>query len=69
MLVLIFRDTAAMGTLLVLHLGILGGLYVTAPYGKFAHVVYRYGALVRNRVEARREEAAEAPREELAGAA
>jgi hypothetical protein len=25
------------------------------PYGKFVHFVYRYAALVRNRVEIRRE--------------
>ncbi len=45
------RDTAAMGTLLVVHLGAVAGLFLTLPYGKFAHVAYRYAALVRNSIE------------------
>ena len=40
-----------MGTLLVLHLGVLVGLFATAPYGKFVHFVYRFGALLLNRLE------------------
>ena len=54
---LAFRETAAMGTLLVIHLGIVAGLFLTMPYGKFAHVVYRYAALVRYSIEQRRMEA------------
>jgi len=42
---------------LVIHLGVVGGLFITAPYGKFAHVVYRYAALVRYAIEQRRGEA------------
>jgi citrate/tricarballylate utilization protein len=53
---LTLRETAAMGTLLVIHLGVVAGLFITAPYGKFAHVVYRYAALVRYSIEQRRAE-------------
>ncbi|HUF43027.1 MAG TPA: tricarballylate utilization 4Fe-4S protein TcuB [Verrucomicrobiae bacterium] len=54
LLLLAFRETAAMGTLLVVHLATVACLFITAPYGKFAHVVYRYAALVRYAVEQRR---------------
>jgi citrate/tricarballylate utilization protein len=54
LLLLVFRETSAMGTLLVVHLGMVAGLFITAPYGKFAHVVYRYAALVRYAIEQRR---------------
>jgi len=57
MLLLALRETAAMGILLAIHLGVVGGLFITAPYGKFAHVVYRYAALVRYAIEQRRSEA------------
>jgi citrate/tricarballylate utilization protein len=53
MLLLILRNTPAMGLLLVIHLATVLALYVSAPYGKFAHVVYRYAALVQNRIESR----------------
>jgi citrate/tricarballylate utilization protein len=51
---LAFRETAAMGTLLVIHLAMVAGFFITLPYGKFAHVVYRYAALVRYAMEQRR---------------
>ena len=35
LLLLILRETPAMGTLLAIHLGIVVGLFVTMPYGKF----------------------------------
>jgi len=44
---LLLRDTAAMGILLALHLGIVFGLFITMPYGKFVHGIYRFAALVR----------------------
>jgi len=52
--VLVLRETAAMGTALVVHLGMVAGLFLTLPYGKFAHAAYRYAALVRYAVEQRR---------------
>jgi citrate/tricarballylate utilization protein len=51
LLVLALRETPAMGTLLAIHLGAVAGFFLTLPYGKFAHVVYRYVALVRNSIE------------------
>jgi len=54
MLTLIFRETGAMGVLYALHLGVVAAFFITMPYGKFAHIVYRYAALVRNSVEQRR---------------
>ena len=51
---LAFRSTAAMGALLAVHLGVLAGLFITAPYGKFVHFIYRSIALVKNASEQRR---------------
>ena len=53
LVLLVARETPAMATLLVVHLGIVAGLFLTLPYGKFAHVVYRYAALVKNQIELR----------------
>jgi citrate/tricarballylate utilization protein len=53
MLLLVLRDTPAMGVLLVVHLATVLALYISAPYGKFAHFLYRYASLVQNRVESR----------------
>jgi citrate/tricarballylate utilization protein len=47
MALLVLRDTAAMGPLLALHLGLVFSLFITMPYGKFVHGIYRYVALVR----------------------
>ena len=54
MLLLVLRETTAMGVLLIVHLGIVMGLFLTLPYGKFVHGMYRFGALVRNAREERR---------------
>jgi citrate/tricarballylate utilization protein len=48
------RETAAMGVALAVHLGLVLGLFVTAPYGKMVHAVYRIAALVRFAVEERK---------------
>ncbi|HUO01100.1 MAG TPA: tricarballylate utilization 4Fe-4S protein TcuB [Bradyrhizobium sp.] len=44
---LLWRETSAMGPLLALHLGVVFALFITLPYGKFVHGIYRYIALVR----------------------
>ncbi len=48
---LALRETPVMGTLLVVHLGVVAGLFLTLPYGKFLHAVFRSAALVRYSVE------------------
>jgi len=45
--------TVAMPLLLALHLGSIMALFLTLPYGKFAHGIYRGAALVRFAVEKR----------------
>lgn len=52
-LLLAMRATAAMGPMLVAHLGAVGGLFVTAPYGKFVHAVHRFAALLHDQAETR----------------
>jgi citrate/tricarballylate utilization protein len=44
---LLLRDTSAMGLLLALHLGVVLGLFVSLPYGKFVHGLYRFAALMK----------------------
>jgi citrate/tricarballylate utilization protein len=51
MLTLIFRTTAILGTILILHLALVASLFVTAPYGKFVHALYRSLALIKFQVE------------------
>ncbi|HKX17347.1 MAG TPA: tricarballylate utilization 4Fe-4S protein TcuB [bacterium] len=55
MLLLVLRETRLMAPLLVVHLGLLTGLFITAPYGKFIHFVYRYLALAQRAGEELRE--------------
>jgi citrate/tricarballylate utilization protein len=55
MLLLVLRESAGMGLLLRIHLGVVLGLFLTLPYGKFVHGIYRSGALVRSALEASRE--------------
>jgi citrate/tricarballylate utilization protein len=51
LLLLLFRETPSMGLLLAAHLGAVLGMFLTMPYGKFAHAVYRSAALVRFAIE------------------
>jgi citrate/tricarballylate utilization protein len=51
MLTLILRATGAMGSILVLHLASIAALFISAPYGKFVHAVYRTLAVIRYEIE------------------
>lgn len=63
LLLLIFRETPAMGILLAVHVGIVLGLFITMPYGKFVHSIYRFAALLRNAIEACDEQRSIAPQD------
>ncbi len=51
LLLLVFRNTAAMGTLLAIHLGFVMAVFVLLPYSKFVHGGYRGLALLRSWME------------------
>ena len=53
LLLLAYRDSAAMASLLAIHLGFVMGFFLTMPYGKFAHGLYRVAALLKNSIEKR----------------
>ena len=42
------RETPAMGVLLASHLGVVFAFFLTMPYGKFVHGLYRFAALMRH---------------------
>ena len=48
-----WRDSGAMALLLAVHLGCVMALFLTLPYGKFAHGVYRSAALLKYAIEKR----------------
>ena len=50
---MIWRDGAAMALLLAIHLGVVMALFLTLPYGKFAHGFYRCVALLKFAIEKR----------------
>jgi len=50
---LVWRDAAAMALWLAVHLATVMALFVTLPYGKFAHGVYRAAALLKWSIERR----------------
>ena len=47
------KNTLAMPVLLAVHLGMVMALFLTLPYGKFAHGIFRTAALLRFAVEKR----------------
>ena len=51
LLLLALRHTNVMGLLLTIHLGVVMALFLTLPYGKFVHGIYRTAALLRNALE------------------
>ena len=50
---LAWRDTTAMAWLLAVHLGVVMALFLTLPYGKFAHGIFRSAALLKWAIEKR----------------
>ena len=44
---LVLRERAMMSVLLIVHLGVVLALFLTLPYGKFVHGIYRTAALVK----------------------
>jgi citrate/tricarballylate utilization protein len=50
-LLLLLRATSLMPIMLALHLGVILGLFVTLPYSKMVHGLYRSAALLRNAIE------------------
>jgi citrate/tricarballylate utilization protein len=51
LLLLALRSTPFMGMLLIIHLGVVLALFLTLPYGKFIHGLYRAVALLKYRRE------------------
>jgi citrate/tricarballylate utilization protein len=47
LMLLVLRGQPIMGVLLIVHLGVVLALFVTLPYGKFVHGLYRAAALVK----------------------
>lgn len=47
LLLLVLRESAAMGALLIVHLALVMTLFLTMPYGKFVHGIYRFAALLK----------------------
>jgi citrate/tricarballylate utilization protein len=53
LLLLSLRERPIMPVLLVVHLGFVLGLFLTLPYGKFVHGLYRMAALLKFSTESR----------------
>jgi citrate/tricarballylate utilization protein len=53
LLLWLLGSTAAMPLMLAIHLGTVMALFLTLPYGKFAHGIFRTAALLRFAIEKR----------------
>jgi citrate/tricarballylate utilization protein len=53
LVLLVLRDTGFMALWLAIHLGTVMALFLTLPYGKFAHAVFRSAALFKHTLEKR----------------
>jgi citrate/tricarballylate utilization protein len=51
LVLLALRQGPAMGLLLIVHLGVVLALFLTLPYGKFVHGLYRAVALLKHAAE------------------
>jgi citrate/tricarballylate utilization protein len=51
LLLLVLREQPIMPALLVVHLASVLALFITFPYGKFVHGIYRGAALLKFRRE------------------
>ena len=57
LLLLLLRETSALGILFAIHLGLVMSLFLTAPYSKFVHGVYRFLAIAKYALERKRTQA------------
>ncbi|WP_085717636.1 tricarballylate utilization 4Fe-4S protein TcuB [Pseudomonas sp. B28(2017)] len=48
-----FRETSALGLMLAIHLGLVMAFFLTMPYSKFAHGIFRSAALLKHAIEKR----------------
>jgi citrate/tricarballylate utilization protein len=51
MLTLFFRESSAMGIILAIHLSLVAAMFITVPYGKMVHSLYRSLAILRHHLE------------------
>ncbi|NNG64704.1 tricarballylate utilization protein TcuB, partial [Pseudomonas fragi] len=47
------RETSGLGLALAIHLGLVMAFFLTMPYSKFAHGIFRSAALLKYAIEKR----------------